>query len=620
MDLSTREGRRQQGERMKQAVRDAGLTLDDLARQIGCSRALVYQYASGASLAQSDRLQQIARVVGKPLHWFFQEDASSPEPLSPAVAPDIGAEIEQVRLERDRLSADRVRMEQRRIAEDIARLEALLAAYSSPPNPRRVVDCCHQLYPLLAHDEDPQRLAGMLLQQGNALIQLQEWGAAKEKLEQAGALYRQAEQFVSARDCLQSLGHVNLMLGRNEEALQQFEQVASGDDWANRWQGTLSIGAAHEVLGNYPAAISAFERALEIVEERRDAERAEVARLYIEANWANLELDFGDFRSALQRSQRCIRIALRRGIQDQYMEALLTNGVAHLLLGDTLASAHSIQQALDVADLTGDQQHRSLALSYLSLCDTARFRPAEAIAAGKQALARALRCSAVRAEMTAQRALSEAYLLATNALESLYHAQQGLVVALNIRVQLPQAQFGILKARAHYIDGRNEEAIAEAEKALTLAVDLHARPVQIECHLAIAQAALATSDFDTALRHASAVTELAAALKSADMEWKGQICIAQAYWKQGRIDQARDAFQKAIAGLNTMRQWHKDTSEEDIQLEDPLAADAWHNWLRFVVDTEGLDQARSVAAAADWPPLLEWLDGTLADNGGKADA
>src|SRR5258708_35133092 len=97
MDLSSREGRRQQGDKIKQASRDAGLTLDELARQIGCSRALIFQYASGASLAQSDRLQQIAAVVHRPLDWFFRdEETSAPEPDASA---DMSLSTEQLALQ-----------------------------------------------------------------------------------------------------------------------------------------------------------------------------------------------------------------------------------------------------------------------------------------------------------------------------------------------------------------------------------------------------------------------------------------------------------------------------------------------------------------------------------------
>jgi len=605
---------------MKQAALDAGLTLDELARRIGCSRALIYQYASGASLAQSDRLQQIANAVGKPLPWFFQNADDAAELQPAAEMPTAASEHSELQAERDRLASERLRMDQRRAADDIARIETLLAAYSTPPDPRKVVDCCHQLYPLLTRDEDSQRLAGVLLKQGNALIQLQEWGAAREKLEEAGALYRGAGQFVSARDCLQSLGHVNLMLGRVEEALQQFDHVAAGEDWANRWQGTLSMGACQEVLGNYPEAISAFERALEIVDERGAAPQTEIARLYIEANWANLELNFGDFRSALQRSQRCIRAALRLGIQDQYMEALLTCGVAQLSLADGREAANSFQQALDVADLIGDQQHRSLALSCLSLCDSAGHRASQAISGGKEALALALRCSAVRAEIAAQRALSDAYLTSANAQEAHYHARQGAIVAANMRVRLSEAQFGELNARACLLEGNFEEAASEAEKALALAIDLHARPVQAECYLAGARAALGTGALDAALRHAATAIELAAELGLADAAWKGYSLLAPCAVRQERQPDARAAFERAIAGLNAARQKQRETVEEDTVLEDSLAQDLWRNWLRFVAAEDGPERARAAAIEAEWPPLLDWTEQNLRENDGSADA
>lgn len=598
---------------MKQAVRDAGLTLDELARLIGCSRALIYQYASGASLAQSDRLQQIAQAVDKPLQWFFQDQGAETEQA--AVVSPAATQHQELQAERDRLAAERSRLEQRRMAEDVAHIEALLAAYSSPPDPRKVVDCCNQLYPLLARDEDPTRLAGVLLQQGNALIQLQEWGAAREKLEEAGALYRGAGQSVAARDCLQSLGHVNLMLGRVEEALQQFSHVAAGEDWANRWQGTLSVGACHEMLGSYEEAISAFESALEIVEERGAAHGAEVARLYIEANWSNLELNFGDFRSALARSQRCIRAALRLGNQDQYMEALLTCGVAQLSLGEERQAAHSFQLAMDVADLTADQQHRSLALSYLSLCDSAAYRSAAAISGGKEALALALRCSAVRAEIAAQRALSEAYLASANAAEALYHAQQGLIVATNMRVRLSQAQFGALKARARLVEGDFAEADTEAEKALALAIELHARPAQAECHLARAQAAQGIGDSDAAALHANAAIQLATELHARDIAWRGQALLARAATGQGQQAEARTAFERAIAGVQAARTKQQESSDEDSLLEDPFALNLWYNWLRFVAAADGAERARAVAMEAEWPPLVDWIEQHLQSEG-----
>ena len=76
IDFTTREGRRAQGRLIQQAAEEAGLSLEALAREIECSRALIYQYVSGATLAQPDRIQLIAQRTGKPLLYFYGGDAT----------------------------------------------------------------------------------------------------------------------------------------------------------------------------------------------------------------------------------------------------------------------------------------------------------------------------------------------------------------------------------------------------------------------------------------------------------------------------------------------------------------------------------------------------------------
>src|SRR5438270_6325458 len=90
MDLSTRQGRREQGQRIQAAVERAGLSIEELAGRIGCSRALIYQYLSGTTLAQPDRLQQIARECGVPLTFFYSEEADQAPPAESVVSPVQG--------------------------------------------------------------------------------------------------------------------------------------------------------------------------------------------------------------------------------------------------------------------------------------------------------------------------------------------------------------------------------------------------------------------------------------------------------------------------------------------------------------------------------------------------
>src|SRR5579871_1118467 len=112
MDLTTRQGRREQGQLIQKAVERAGLSVEELANRIGCSRALIYQYLSGTTLAQPDRLQQIAAVVSVPLPYFF------------------GASLDDAR--RPRRAGDGSDA-QARIHERILQLEELAAAEESPP-------------------------------------------------------------------------------------------------------------------------------------------------------------------------------------------------------------------------------------------------------------------------------------------------------------------------------------------------------------------------------------------------------------------------------------------------------------------------------------------------------
>ena len=133
MDLGSRDGRREQGQLIQRAVERAGLSVEELANRIGCSRALIYQYLSGTTLAQPDRLQQIASVVNVPLPYFF--GASLDEGRRPRRAGD-GSDP------------------QTRIQERIQQLEELAAAEESPPQWDALASTCERITSLAAQVDD----------------------------------------------------------------------------------------------------------------------------------------------------------------------------------------------------------------------------------------------------------------------------------------------------------------------------------------------------------------------------------------------------------------------------------------------------------------------------------
>src|SRR5438270_7154355 len=97
MDLSTRQGRREQGQRIQAAVERAGLSIEELAGRIGCSRALIYQYLSGTTLAQPDKLQQIAALTNVSLAYFYGGQPSRGSAAAQGQArADLSARLRQL--------------------------------------------------------------------------------------------------------------------------------------------------------------------------------------------------------------------------------------------------------------------------------------------------------------------------------------------------------------------------------------------------------------------------------------------------------------------------------------------------------------------------------------------
>jgi transcriptional regulator with XRE-family HTH domain len=602
MDLSTRDGRRLQGEKLKQAAREAGITLDELARAIGCSRALIFQYASGASLAQTDRLQQIAAIVGKPLYWFFLTDEETHP--APSAEAEIGEREKQLREQLERVEADKLRSTERRIREDISHLELLLAAHSSAPDQRKIVECCQKLQPLVASLGDTESLASIMLKQGNAQIALQEWGPARECLQQAADLYLNAGKPANAKDCLQSMGHASLMLGRIQEALTLFETVADSTDWTNRWQGTLSIGAAREFMGDYSHAISAFEEALRIVEERSGAE-TEIPRLFVEANWANLELDFGDFKSARSRAAECGRSAQRNAVQDQYLEAQLTAGIADLHLGAAESAIARIRTALDLAQLTASKQYQALALACESLWMCAAGRAEVAIANGKEALAIALRSNVLRAEILAQRALCEAYLLADKASEALYHAEQGYAAARAHGVTHAASHFLILKGRCCLLAGDTDGALVTALDGLAQAEMMQVRPLIMEASLTLSQTSLLCGDPAGSLAHARKAANLAKEMELANY-WAA---LAQEAFALHALDRDPEALAALQLCAELYRRQMHDTSQyhTDAAAENSTSEAMWRLFIELTYRLTGKLEAEQLAETLDWLPATDWL-------------
>lgn len=72
-------GYREIGKKIQEVREAAGLSQEELAQKIGCSQSTLSNYELGKRRLYLSKLEQIARVIGKPLTAFLEPDSDQPD-------------------------------------------------------------------------------------------------------------------------------------------------------------------------------------------------------------------------------------------------------------------------------------------------------------------------------------------------------------------------------------------------------------------------------------------------------------------------------------------------------------------------------------------------------------
>lgn len=561
IDFSTREGRRAQGKLIQLAAEEMGFSLEALAREIGCSRALIYQYVSGATLAQPDRIQQIAERTGKPLIFFYGAD-SAPEGLQ-----------------------DR-----------IATLTTLLAAQSSSPDWNGAISTCEQLLALTHQAGDTRaeallrlRLTGILLQQGDA-------DRAMSVLDQTWPILRSQQMTAQLLTADQHRGHALLALGRADEAEACFARVAAADSWTARWQGLVSLAAVDEYRGRYHDAITRLDDAGRLAELATDIHAARTLQMYVAGNLANVHLACGDIAEATTHALRAQEIAMHLANQDQYLESLLTLGVCQRWQGDLPQSRVTLESAARWTRLLHDKGREAQALAELAqtLVETGRYDDARSH--GKNALQLAIATSTRRAELRAQLALAQGYGRAGMAQDACYHAAQALEISRHLGQRYAYAEALLIHGETQRAIGSKADAKREFTEAGQLADELGARILAVQTQIALA--GLGEPVEITALQRATDALHLPL------LTWATLSACGQAAQVLQEISDAKAYYRDAIRQLTTLRKrLAADAEYGDAYLEYRAAWTPYRRLAALLRAQGDATGAADIIAEAAWPPL-----------------
>jgi len=483
MDLSNRQGRREQGQRIQTAVERAGLSIEELANRIGCSRALIYQYLSGSTLAQPDRLQQIAALCEVPLSYFYAdgEEAVAQDQTDRAASPPAPQDVTQ------------------RLTEGLRSLQELADAQAGPPDYRALASTCERILSIAYQLGDRPAQTRAQLRLGNSLLSLAEFPRAADALSRAIVLATENGDGATESAARQSLGNALLQMGRSEEARDQFSRIAAGSDFTGRWQGTLSLGSVHELRGEYQQAMQKFDEAAAILEEGEangltSADELAIGQVYVNTNRRNVYMDGGDFKGARPLAERGLSDAESMGNADQHLEARFDLAWCDLHVGRWQQAHYGLSKTLQLARFVGDQGRETMTRAWLGIFLASAGDYDAATGFGKDALARSLSRGDRRSELYSQLALADAYTGQTRReSEARYHTGQALAVATALRQERQEAECRIRLARVSVQSLEWAEANDAASRALSLSVRLGARHIESLAHYWLAEALLGES-------------------------------------------------------------------------------------------------------------------------------
>jgi tetratricopeptide (TPR) repeat protein len=603
MDLSTPEGRKAQGALIRQAAQDAGLSLEELAKAIGCSRALIYQYVAGARLAQPDNVQKIAQVTGKPLTFFYgaEEEAA---PSARALAPPASFQ-EQMEKEREALARERTQLYQTALEQALRDLRDLHAAQVSPPDFKTAASTCERLVSLARQLGRPETEAQAQLDLGNARLCLCEFEVAQGPLRSAVSLFAGLNDGLKERSARQSLGYCLMALGKPEQAMEQFQRVAQSPHWHNRWQGLVSISAVHELSGRYREAMDTLHEAQDIVGQGQEPRERETATLYVQANLVNVYVGCGDYQEALPLARETFRQADRLQEREQSVEALLNLGTCERHLGAWGQSHAHLSHAFELARY-GDDQERT-AVAQASLCglssETGDFETAKQL--GKDALATALSLGSWRGELLAHQSLCQAYALSRLPSEATYHLEQAMRLAEQLKAVKEQAWLRAWRAELARQRGDFEEGHAESQRAWETAERMGALHLQAFAALVSARCLWAQKKARPSQQAAANALAQAQQIHVPDLQWRAHALLGQMGGQRQKAQQARDHLKQAVDVMDSLRGNLSESNLEDTVLEDGERFETCLAFARLLRQQQGEKAAARFIVEQNYPPLEE---------------
>ncbi|NPV45737.1 MAG: helix-turn-helix domain-containing protein [Armatimonadetes bacterium] len=482
MDLVTSDGRKELGRRIQAAIMEAGYgSLSEFARQVGWSRALIYQYVNGTVLVQLDRLQQIAERTGKTLEWFLVGDQAVDNGLVAELREALGTAREEVRalqLELSEERAARLSEGQRQLRSELNLLGDYCRALRRAGDAPGLVEAGSRWLEAAQRAGDQRSQMQARLQMGHGWFLQGQLGRAEEVLAEAVTEAGGAGQEAIVNSARQELVRVLLQSGKTDEARRQASSLAHADLWWPRWAGRLMLAAIAAQEAELDECTEELQQAEEVIESGDEpAARRAVARAYLLSNRVTAALAAGQYGRAASLNDELRSLAAQAGVADQLREAELNRAIIAVRRGQVADAQRSLGLLRDWAQMAQDARLEALTSAFQSELARRLGQPAEARELGRAALQKALGSGQPHLMLEAHLALAHAELADGRTDDARYHVAQAQRLAGELRHRRLELEAELLSLRV----ASGEQASVRAMETKLLAtlektgiLDLHA--------------------------------------------------------------------------------------------------------------------------------------------------
>jgi CHAT domain-containing protein/tetratricopeptide (TPR) repeat protein len=401
---------------------------------------------------------------------------------------------------------------------------------------------------------DRQSLASALYGYGGVLIAIGEGDRAEPLLVENGRISEEIGDKNGMAEAASALGRLRNMQARYDDArayhLRSFELWKATGDELGIAIGLNNVGHTYQAVGDYVMALDYFQRSLDGLERLGDRRRSAT----VLDNMGMIARRLGDYGRGLELAQRALTI--RESFQDRVGIAKSFDSLSEVYQaqGNYGAALEALVKSLDLRRAIGRVHATAEALNNIAVVYEAQGNYPQAVKYLRQSLAlndAKVGSRSLVAEIYTH--LGELFLLQGQFTRARQSLQQSLAISTGADYKLEAADARYVLGRAYIALGQFTAARATLEECLAFRDGSGDRRGRAEVLIEMAELDRRRGRLRDGLARAKEAAQLAAVMELPDVQWRALTLVGRLQLALSAPDEARNAFDTAIALIEGMR-------------------------------------------------------------------